>query len=130
MIKQLLLCYSVLVIVSCSTAPVPVKQLVADPVKWDKKLVMASGYLCVDPFTVYLASSTECDELQEERANEFKIFLWLEPGLMKKARTISSGSKVVVYGEFEGPPPGTIKETVGELAGYSVYVTSIALGEP
>jgi hypothetical protein len=109
----------------CVSSVHPIQELVRSPDKWDKQVVSMQGYLCVDLFVAYLASSTECDEIAQEKKGEFNIELVLDKQQMQLARKLKSGTRVIIKGRFRAPPPGAIRMTSGALLGYSIVVLSI-----
>lgn len=121
-----LLLITALFTVACAGTVHPINELVSASDRWDKQTVVMRGYLCVDLFTVYVASSTECDEIKEEDGDEFSIPLVLTKEQMVQARSIKSGSPVMITGEFRIPPTGAIRMTKGILLGYFVNVKSLS----
>lgn len=118
-----------LLVMQAATA-VPIADVVAASDKWNEQSISMEGYICPDLFTIYLASTTECDEIKEEKEGGFRIFLVLTQKQYPIARSFKSGSRVKVTGVFRIPPPGAIRETRGILAGYSIDVASIDAVDP
>ena len=107
--------------VGCAIRTHSVKELVAVQDAWDKKSVLATGYLCLDFATAYLSSSDNCDDLE----NGIKMPLVLSAELWKQARSLGSGNRVTVDGIFHAPPKGAVRMIEGNLQGTYMEVSSM-----
>lgn len=121
----LVLLATIVVSTGCRASSLPIADVVAASDKWNQQSVSMEGRLCVDLFTIYLASTDECDEIKEEQNGGFRIPLELTKKQFDHIRTIKSGTPVVVIGVFRIPPPDAIRMTRGILHGYSIVVSSV-----
>ena len=115
-------------VTACAVAHYPIREAIQKPYLLDKRDIAISGYLCVDGTEIYLASSTICDVIEEEKANEFMIPLVLDPGNVTRARTLDR-SYVEVQGIFRAPPHDATILKSGLLLGFFVEGHSIRAAE-
>ena len=127
-VKQLLrtFVFVSLLTTMCAVAALPITDVVAASDKWNQQSISMEGRLCLDGSEVYLASTSECDEIKEEKEGGFRVTLVMTKGQYAQARAIKNGANVVVTGVFRIPPSGAIRMTRGILLGYSIEVSSIS----
>lgn len=120
MIRQIIL-FALIFVASCTSGPIPIKDLINFRSNFDEMDVFVVGRLCADVTTVYLSTSANCDDFESGR----RIVLSLSETQFRFVETINNGSTVHVRGKFNDPGKDALVPNSGIVPGAYINVVEI-----
>lgn len=106
---------------SCTVSSIPVQTVIDLGNNFDNREILVHGHLCKDVTTIYLSTSSNCENFESGR----RIILVVSKKQYLLLQDVENSTVISVQGKFAAPGPDGLVPAKGIVLGAHIDVTDI-----